>query len=60
MILEECYIVNYVVTCIFSGGKQTKDKEEKEKPVSLLALVSIAICVLTTHCVHALYYALSV
>ena len=44
----------------FSGDKQTKDKEEKEKPVSLLALVSIAICVLTTHCAHALYYTLSV
>ena len=33
----------------FSEGKQTKDKEEKEKPVSLLTLVSIATCVLTMH-----------
>ena len=38
----------------FSGGKQTKDKEEKEKPVSLLALVSIATCVLAMHYCYTL------
>ena len=38
----------------FSGDKQTNDKEEKEKPVSLLALVSIATCVLTMHYCYTL------
>ena len=46
------YIVSHIY---FRGGKQRKDKERKDKKVGLLALVSIAACVLPMYHTHAMY-----